>query len=152
MDNQWTQIKNQKDIDDLMEKFDYFHDSCVKEIKYTSGMYVEKEAKGMNAVNEKREVHVIVQRQWRPYCLEMIFEKILCMGLKPQDECYDGVIYDAYITKEKDYWVWFDATDFKDDYKEMYDYNNVTFVKAEKIKWRFNDELLGEDDIFVMKQ
>ena len=152
MNKEWTQIENQQDIDNLMDAFDCFHDSCLKELKYISGMYVEKESKGMAAVNDKREVHVIIQRQWAPYVLEMIFEKIVCMGLKPQDDDYDGVIYDAHITKENGYWVWFDSTDFKDDYREMYNYSNVTFIKAKKIKWRFNDELLGEDDFFVMKQ
>ncbi len=38
----WHEIKNNEDITNFMESVFYFHDSCIKEIKYTSGAYVQE--------------------------------------------------------------------------------------------------------------
>ena len=49
----WNQIKNNDDIAEFMGKLAYFHDSCLKELKYVSGAYIEEHY--MQPINKKRE-------------------------------------------------------------------------------------------------
>ena len=37
----WNEVKNSNDIIEFMERLAYFHDSCLKELKYVSGAYIE---------------------------------------------------------------------------------------------------------------
>ena len=37
----WKELRTQHEIDNFMKEIIGFHDSCIKEIKYSSGAYVE---------------------------------------------------------------------------------------------------------------
>lgn len=45
-----------------MQEFVGFHDSCIKEIKYVSGCYVDRE-RSMQPINSIRKVEVVFQSQ-----------------------------------------------------------------------------------------
>jgi hypothetical protein len=51
----WNEINTAKDIEIFMETYGYFHDSCLKEIRYLSGAYVNSNL-SMYPVNHKRIV------------------------------------------------------------------------------------------------
>ena len=36
----WYEISSERDINDFMKKINFFHDCCIKELKYSSGAYV----------------------------------------------------------------------------------------------------------------
>ncbi len=73
---EWNSINTKDDIDKLMNVFGNFHDSCIKEVHYISGAYVNKDLE-MNAINKRRNVTVVFQRQEsNPSTIEVIFEKI----------------------------------------------------------------------------
>ena len=38
----WNEIINNKTLKEFNEKLSYFHDSCIKEIHYLSGAYVDE--------------------------------------------------------------------------------------------------------------
>ena len=38
----WNEINNDKDLNSFMDMHYGFHDSCVKELKYISGAYVDE--------------------------------------------------------------------------------------------------------------
>lgn len=60
-----------------MYRMGSFHDSCLKEMKYISGAYVDEEL-SMLPVNSKRMLSVIIQRQFEnPSAIELQF-----VGLK----------------------------------------------------------------------
>ncbi len=146
MNNNWTEIKTQNDIDYFMEITGNLHDSCLKELKYLSGMFVD-DKNSMQAVNCKRQIHMILQSQWEPHTIEIIFDKISSMHLNPPDENYDGIIMGAQIVIEDDNLVWFDSDDFQNSYNELYNQQFVTYIKSEKIKWKIHNEYIGEDII-----
>ena len=54
----WNEVKNSNDITEVMERLAYFHDSCLKELKYVSGAYIEGNA--MQPLNEKRMLSIII--------------------------------------------------------------------------------------------
>ena len=69
----WNDIRDEKTLEEFMESMDFFHDSCMKEMKYVSGAYVEEDL-GMYPVNDRRILNVIIQRQYEEnYMIEMEF-------------------------------------------------------------------------------
>ena len=54
----WNQIKNNDDVADFMGKLAYFLDSCLKELKYVSGAYIEEHY--MQPINKKRTLNIII--------------------------------------------------------------------------------------------
>ena len=111
----WFEVKNQKDIEYLMSVFGGFHDACLKELRYISGQYVSEDL-SMHPINSLRNVYVIFQRQWEnPSVIEMLFEGLECLVIRPVSEDYTSDIFCAYMTIEDNCFVWFDSDDFKDD-------------------------------------
>ena len=69
----WHEICTEKDISFLMETVGYFHDSCLKELKYVSGAYVNADL-SMHPINDMRELKMIIQRQDEsPSAIELVF-------------------------------------------------------------------------------
>ena len=58
----YTQIKDNKDIEELMDSFGWFHDSCIKELEYYSGSYVDSN-RCMYPFNSSRCVRMVFQSQ-----------------------------------------------------------------------------------------
>lgn len=69
----WNDIANENDLKNFMDAMYGFHDSCIKEIKYISGAYVNEKL-SMSPVNSQRILSVIIQRQFEdPSAIEMQF-------------------------------------------------------------------------------
>ena len=151
MNNSWTEIKTQKDIDLFMDLTGSLHDSCLKELKYLSGMYVDEES-SMQAVNNKRQIHMILQSQWEPHTIEIIFDKVSSMNLNPSDENYDGIIMGSHIAIEDGNFVWFDSDDFQSNYNELYNHQFITYIKSENIKWKICNKHIGKNLFFTSNQ
>lgn len=134
---EFKEIKNEEDMQVLMKEFSCFHDSCIKEIKYISGCYVDKD-RSMQPINNVRKVVILFQSQMaQNRTLEMHFEKISKMFLQPQDERYDGIIYEASIKQFDNLFYWCDWENLK---KEDIEIVEGTWISAERIIWRFEKE------------
>ena len=59
----WNDIANENDLIKFMDAMYGFHDSCIKEIKYISGAYVNEKL-SMSPINSQRILSVIIQRQF----------------------------------------------------------------------------------------
>lgn len=91
----WNEIADEEDLNSFMDAMYGFHDSCVKEIKYISGAYVE-ETLSMFPINNRRILSVIIQRQFKnPSVIEMQFMGLKYLRLFPNDENYTSEILDA---------------------------------------------------------
>ncbi len=144
----WNVIETQEDIDKLMREYGHFHDGCIKELKYISGGYVDKDL-SMNPFNSKRVLNIIFQRQYKnPTVIEMIFEGIQKMNLEPSNGDYDCIIYEASLKKINDIYYWADWDNFEvDDINEI----KRTWIAASKIKWRVADNYIGETEVYIPK-
>lgn len=60
-DREWKEIISQEDIDVLMNKFNSFHDSCIKSFNYTSGVYVENDSSMV--MDGYPSIHIIFDSQ-----------------------------------------------------------------------------------------
>ncbi len=143
----YIQINTDSDIQELNKKFNYFHDSCIKEISYISGEYVDEKG-AMYPFNSERKLSVILQSQNAQIrAIELVFEKIRSLHLVPKIPSYDGIIYISYFKKEQDLFYWSDSDEFV---KEQKSDETGTFIIAEAVKWR-EVIFLGNEQVYKMK-
>ena len=87
----WNSISSEQDLSILMSTVCAFHDSCIKEIKYTSGAYVDNDLT-MYPVNDLRALKMIIQRQFdNPSAIELEFLGLKYFRLSPCDEQFDNM-------------------------------------------------------------
>lgn len=139
----WNYIESEKDIDLLNKTTSFFHDSCIKEIHYISGAYVDDNF-GMYPVNSKRTLKMIVQRQYKNNSvIEIEFIGLKQMNLVPTGEDYTCEIFGATTLLKNGYIYWCD-----DNVENIEEYQ-YTRVIAEKMRWRSIENSLGEKQLFV---
>jgi len=141
----WNVINSQVDIDNLMECFGGFHDSCLKEIWFTTGTYVNEDL-SMSMINEP-SARAIFQRQGKaPSVIEIEFNNIVKINIKPVYEGYSTDIFSAIINKVDDtyYWADWDGWSLQKSNGE----NECTWIASKQIKWRERDNLLGGKKIY----
>ena len=144
----WNEIANNEDLNIFMDNMYGFHDSCLKEIKYISGAYVDEEL-SMFPVNSQRILNVIIQRQFRhPSVIEMQFVGLKYLKLFPSDENYTCEILDATMILNEDCVYWCDCGGLSEEDIESY---TGTVICASKVRWRAVDEYIGPNEIYVTK-
>lgn len=142
----WNEIVCKKDLDSFMNIMCGFHDSCVKEIKYISGAYVNEKL-SMSPVNSQRILCVIIQRQFEdPSAIEMQFAGLKYLKLFPNGENYTCEILDASMIIKEDCIYWCDCGGLSENDIESY---TGTTICASKVRWRAADEYIGEQEVYV---
>lgn len=141
----WNEIKNDNDLVSFMNKICFFHDSCIKEMKYLSGAYVNKEL-SMYPINDRRILKVIIQRQFEDIpMIEMEFQGLKCLKLFPVDDQYTCEIFDSTMILQNDCIYWCDCGGLSEADLENY---RGTMICASKLRWRSVEELLGPDEYY----
>ena len=141
----WNEITNEKELNSFMNDMYGFHDSCLKELKYISGAYVDEEL-SMRPVNSKRILSVIIQRQFEnPSVLELQFVGLKYLKLIPEDECTCEIL-DASMILKDDRVYWCDRGGLSEEDIDSY---TGTTICASKVRWRAVDEFIGDKEIYV---
>lgn len=141
----WNEINNQEDLKSFMDTHYGFHDSCIKELKYISGAYVQEDL-SMNPVNVQRNLKVVFQRQFKnPTVIEMEFVGLKHLNMFPNDENYTCEILDATMILKEDCIYWCDCGDLSEDDFETYE---GTLICATKARWRVADEYIGFEEVY----
>jgi hypothetical protein len=130
----WNEIFTDNDIDMLMKFYDEFHDSCIKEITYISGAYVNSDL-SMFPVNNERILKITFQRQSKPITIELEFSGLIKLNLSPNNQEYTCEISDATLIFDNGCIYWGDCSDLKGDF-EKYD---GTWVCSNKLRWKIVD-------------
>lgn len=142
----WNEIANEKELNSFMDTMYGFHDSCLKEIKYISGAYVNEKL-SMHPVNNKRVLSMIIQRQFEnPSVVEMQFVGLKYFKLFPNDENYTCEILDATMVLKENCIYWCDCGGLSE--KDIESYTGTT-ICALKARWRAVDEYIGAKKIYV---
>lgn len=129
----WHEIRSNEDVKSFMEQIYYFHDSCIKEMRYISGAYVTEKL-SMYPINAKRSLSVIVQRQFEDIpVLELEFAGLDYMNLRPVDPGHTCEILDATLLIKGGRVYWCDLGGLSEDDLDSY---NGTLICAEKLRWR----------------
>ena len=129
----WNEIVNDTDVKNFMETVSDFHDSCINEIKYVSGAYVD-DRYFMYPVNNKRKLSIIIQRQTSiNSTIELEFSKLKHLKLVPSDETYTCEILDSTLLLHEGLFYWCDCGGLTISEIPFYE---GTFVCAEALRWR----------------
>ena len=145
----WKEILTQNDIDEIMNIYGGFHDSCIVSLEYKSGIYVDNERSmhfdGLN----KCGVLLTFHSQWNEKPLELYFggvRKMFVQGLMDNYtneildasiKFYDGLLPHNYSMPERVI-VWSDNYDFdaETDASSAKDEPCDTYIIANSLKWR----------------
>jgi len=142
----WNNINDCEDLNVFMEKVDYFHDSCIKELKYLSGAYVDKDL-SMYPINDRRVLNIIIQRQFENISMiEMEFEGLKYLKLFPTDSTYTCEILDSTMFIKDDCIYWCDCARVEERNLEEY---GGTIICASKLRWRVIDECMGQNEFYI---
>ncbi len=141
----WKELHTQHEIDNYMKEIIEFHDSCIKEIKYSSGAYVETNL-SMSPVNTKRTLTVLIQRQFEDIsALELEFSELEYISMYPVKQDYTCEILNASFFVKDGLIYWCDNGDVNED--DIHNYKG-TVICSKKVRWRNASELIGKRDFY----
>ena len=142
----WHSINNDSDRITFMNIVGSFHDSCIKEMSYLSGAYVDKEL-SMYPVNDQRCLKVIVQRQSQEHAMiEMEFDGLKYLKLFPCGDDYTCEILDATIILTEGSVYWCDCGGISVSALEHY---TGTVICASKLRWRSIEGCMGQKEFYT---
>lgn len=142
----WNEIVNNDDAEAFMDKFIFFHDSCIKELKYLSGAYVDEQLQ-MHPINDKRLLRVVIQRQYEELsAIELEFIGVKYLKLFPDDERYTCEILDSSLILKDNCIIWCDCGGLTENNFDNY---QGTVICATKLRWRYVDDYLGDKELYV---
>jgi len=126
----WHYVEEQQDVDFLLEQTGGFHDSVLKELSYVSGAFVD-EKKSMYCTDSVRSVTMRFDSQWcRP--IEMIFEGVVALNLRPCQDNYTSEIYKASLLLQNA------SIFFCDGMMDNIDKDYAgTWIESFSLRWRF---------------
>jgi len=129
----WKNINDEKDIDELLLKVNYFHDSCIRKISYVSGAYVDEDL-AMHPVNDDRVLTIVFDSQFKKcHSFELEFGKVNYMKLMPASDSYTCEILGATLVIKDGLIYWADGEVPVENIPESY---NGTVICAEDLRWR----------------
>ncbi|MBQ7761142.1 MAG: hypothetical protein IJ400_03695 [Clostridia bacterium] len=141
----WETIATNDEILKFMEKVCYFHDSCIKEISYISGAYVDENL-SMHPLNDRRVLRIVIQRQYeKNSMIEMEFQGLKHLKLFPCDESYTCEILNSTMIMKNGAIYWCDGGDLSKS--DLDDYAG-TLICASKLKWRSIENHMGEKEFY----
>ena len=104
--HKWNEITDENSLKEFMERVSFFHDSCIKEMHYLSGAYVNENL-DMYPVNDRRILRVIIQRQYEEdSMIEMEFQGLKYLKLFQGDMNFYAL---CSAVKENDFKTAFNA-------------------------------------------
>lgn len=142
----WNDITNENDLLSFLELTHFFHDSCIKELQYISGAYVDEDL-SMYPLNDQRRLRVVLQQQDEEHSMiELEFNGLKYLKLFPLDDQYTCEILDATLIIKNNCVYWADCGGIAIEDIENYD---GTIICAAKLRWRSINGFLGNEEFFV---
>lgn len=116
--DKWTYIKTQSDADEFLKLFAGFHDSTFDKMQYVEDY------------GERRLTVTFDNSSWYGV-VELCFEGLIAMNLRPAQENYSREIFSACLLVENECVFWADDALKKEDLNYT-----GSFIKALNLKWR----------------
>lgn len=145
MMNDLIQINNEKDIEYFLIQCDNFHDSCIFEIYYKSGAYVDENLSmcPVNSVNTLTIRFHSQNKKCRKF--DVVFIDLIHLNFAPIASGYSCEIFRGKLIQRRGVYYWSPNYEFDPD-DTAYSLNTkLTWVCCKKIKWRIYDEEIREN-------
>ena len=137
---------NEDQLDRFIGRVDGFHDSCLKELKYVSGAYVDENL-SMYPLNDRRILRVVFQQQRRDsVMIELAFGRLRKLKLFPLSEKYTCEMLDVTLIMDHGLFYWADTGGLSVEEMKQYD---GTVICAEKLCWRIVDNCMGNAEFYL---
>lgn len=148
---EWKKIRSDSDIQELMDLYNGFHDSCIVSVSYQSGAYVDDESTMGFGESADYQLRVVFQSQWNPKEIELCFSGLRQLHLTGWQDHYICCIFSAYLSfcdgvlpgKPEKVIVWAD--------NDTFDINHIdyaieepsgTYIIANTLHWRVREKEL----------
>lgn len=95
--SEWKEISSQKDIDELLNTYHGFHDSCIVSVNYQSGASVDDKGTMYFGNVAQHELFVVFHSQWEPGTIELRFAGLRRLHLVGWQDRYLCNIFDAHL-------------------------------------------------------
>lgn len=147
----WLEVKNNKDIDEILVKFGYFHDSCLKELYMWTDSYVDEELSMSVSPELDTNVRILFQRQSNhPSAIELLFEGVTQFHIVPTPIYYVSIIYDAKLILHNGLFYWTDNVDWE---PETSGNSSNSWIAAKSLKCRDVSSWMGKQNRYgVLKK
>lgn len=146
--SQWKEILSQNDIDELLDTYGDFHDSCIVSMNYQSGAFVDGKGAMHFGNPVEHNLSVVFHSQWAPKAIELYFTGLRQLHLAGWQDHYVGNLSDAYLSfhdgllpgEPQKLILWADYGDF-----DIGQIDNAihepsgTYVVSNSLKWRVID-------------
>lgn len=141
----WEIICTNDEVLEFMENVCYFHDSCIKELSYISGAFVD-ENYSMHPLNDRRILRIVIQRQDEENSMiEMEFQGLKHLNLFPVNEDYTCEILDSTMIMKDGNIYWCDCGNLSES--DLDDYTG-TLICASGMRWRSIENHMGENEFY----
>lgn len=142
----WNELNEEAEVNAFLDKIWHFHDSCITEMKYKSGAYVNQDY-AMHPINDCQNLRVVIQRQCSELSMiELEFIHLNWMRLFPVSQTYTCEIFSATIELRQDCVLWYNEDKLSEADLETFD---GILICAEKLRWREIKNHMGSDDYWV---
>lgn len=126
----WNEIRNDNDIKQLFDCFEYFHDSCIVSMNFETGLDIDNQLYmnyGSNRLN------IVFKRQsTENNSIEIEFSDVMeYICPKKLDDINE--ILDVLMFFDKDIIYWADSNCFDIKLREYYD---GFYISSKKVRWR----------------
>ncbi len=140
----WNNIEDEKDIEKLQYAF-CFHDSSLKEARYISGMYANKDG-SMRCFTNFHRVYMLFQSQWDEGVIEMLFDGVKNFHIGVDED--EQPMFGATIKKVES-GIFLCTCDDSDNVDELKEYSDITWIEAKNCKWRFVKKYIGSKQVYI---
>ncbi|HDX9610175.1 TPA: hypothetical protein ROY01_001167 [Bacillus toyonensis] len=137
----WNTLKTKEDLEELLQLFGDFHDSCLKEVYMWTDSYVDENLSMRMASGTN--VRILFQRQYaNPSAIELLFETVTQFHVTPPPENHDSIIFGASLLLQNNLFYWADDYGWKPNKPSPYE---VNWISAKNIKWRDVSSWMGDE-------
>ncbi|WP_338749483.1 hypothetical protein [Bacillus sp. FJAT-52991] len=140
----WKEVKDSKDIENLLKLFGGFHDSCLKELYMWTESYVDEDLSMGMSTELDTNVRILFQRQFcNPSAIEILFEGVTQFHIVPSPINYDSIIYEAKIILHNGLFYWVDDYEWEPD---GVTHGAENWISSKSLKWRDVSSWMGKQN------
>lgn len=139
----WNELRSQSDLDGLLRLFGGFHDGCLREAHVWTEHFVTPDLHMHCSPELDTAARLLIQRQAHsPSAVELLFEQVTMLHLKPSPPNYDSIIFGATLLCRDDTFYWSDTEDW---HPEQEGSSDATWIGCKKLSWRDASEWMGAE-------
>lgn len=138
--NDFIQINDEKDLAYFLKQCNNFHDSCIFEIHYNSGAYVDEKL-SMHPINSINTLTIRFHSQ-NEKCrrFDVEFTDLVCFNLTPVTREYSCEIFEGKLIQRDGLYYWSADDEFLHSDISCLSHIKSTWVCSKSIKWRICSE------------